>query len=1033
MRLLCLASLLILVLSSKSAFGQDVDLYLTGHYLAGKSIIKVNRDFDDAYMWVLGANNDVYRFNTLTKQVDDYSSKFQLFNNYKIFDIAGLGPDWVTLAIKTADSTILVNYHNGVINYPLRNRVNPLWGNITSIGASSTGTESLYQDAAHPVVLIATDRGLWRYSILYDVLIYNGSSASQVYSATYRTQLFVLNNVADTSGANLTPVISTNLGSFSNNPGVIKTGPQFGGGITTAFHTINTLFNSPFYFTPDVFWGNNTGMYQAKLRNSSPFLSPYKQYLTNVKINKIVDIFGLTSFGVNAAKENLLVGTDNGLYYSNSLLKAQPDNNLDSFTLYHFNPLGNIQINFVEVNFTSKFPPLCEDGIWCATDDGIYLIKPDYAGHFNSGKSISAIHFKDQDTSINKTSICAGSEAVIQLNDDVTANAIQWFKDGNAILNENGSKLTATATGDYYAVLYDPCAGVSANSNHLEVQVISSPVFSFNYPDKLQYCDSTQTTLKTDNNPGYHYRWYTNGVLNGDTTHTYTIKQSGKYKVEVSACTSSWAPSKEIEVDLINLPVPAIAADKAKYCAGDRAVLSVNAPTDTSYTINWYKDGNVLAAGQDQTSITVTTDGGYTVMISSKIAACWKASTVQPILFTPAPIFTFNYPAELRYCSGTRVVLKVTGDPKYKYRWYKDGTLTGDTVPALSVTQIGKYKAEVSSCDGSWVPTKEIKVDLISLPVPVINTDKPAYCMGDNAILSVNTPISTNYTINWYSDNNLVSAYTNQTSVTTTNGGSYTVSVVNNQPNSDGTTCSQTSTAQVIVFNPPPTASIQKVIRTTLCDGQTVDLKVSYNIGTVNWSTGQTSDQISVKQSGTYRATVTSAAGCTTQESVDVQFFPNPALNISNAAVCVPSHKTITLTAPIGMASYTWNGQSGTNIYVADHPQTVTLTVTDANGCQATQDIQVVDECPDIRIPNAFTPNGDGINDTWAIIGLEYDPKSMVRVFTRYGQQVYQSKGYGIPWNGESRGKKLPAGAYYYIINTKNGSQTFSGEVTIIY
>lgn len=242
-----------------------------------------------------------------------------------------------------------------------------------------------------------------------------------------------------------------------------------------------------------------------------------------------------------------------------------------------------------------------------------------------------------------------------------------------------------------------------------------------------------------------------------------------------------------------------------------------------------------------------------------------------------------------------------------------------------------------------------------------------------------------------------------------------------------------TSAAQPIIFNPPPTVSIQKIIRTTLCDGQTVDLKVRYDMGMVNWSTGQTTDQISVKKSGTYIATVTSSAGCSTEVSADAQFFPNPILNIPNTAVCVPAHITVTLKAPAGMTTYTWNGQQGSNTYIAGHPQTVTLTVTDANGCQATQDIQVADECPNIQITNAFTPNGDGINDTWNIIGLEYDQTAMVRVFTRYGQQVFQSKGYGTPWNGEYQGKKLPMGAYYYIINTKNGGQTYSGEVTIIY
>lgn len=133
------------------------------------------------------------------------------------------------------------------------------------------------------------------------------------------------------------------------------------------------------------------------------------------------------------------------------------------------------------------------------------------------------------------------------------------------------------------------------------------------------------------------------------------------------------------------------------------------------------------------------------------------------------------------------------------------------------------------------------------------------------------------------------------------------------------------------------------------------------------------------------------------------------------------------------MAFYNWNGKAGTNIYIVDHPQTVTLTVIDKNGCQATQDIQVIDECPNIVIPNAFTPNGDGVNDKWDIVGLEYDPTALVKIFTRYGQQVYESKGYNIPWDGTPKDKKLIPGVYYYIITTKNGSQTFSGVVTIIY
>ena len=46
---------------------------------------------------------------------------------------------------------------------------------------------------------------------------------------------------------------------------------------------------------------------------------------------------------------------------------------------------------------------------------------------------------------------------------------------------------------------------------------------------------------------------------------------------------------------------------------------------------------------------------------------------------------------------------------------------------------------------------------------------------------------------------------------------------------------------------------------------------------------------------------------------------------------------------------------------------------------------------------------------------------------------IYQSKGYGTAWDGRYRGQKLPSGTYYYIINVKNNTQTFSGSVTILY
>jgi gliding motility-associated-like protein len=1040
-----LRQLLVIFLISFTVNGyaqQDVQFHLNSHLLKGKTILKVKRDFYDPYLWVLASNNEVYRVNSITLTIDNYTPQFSAYNSLKFIDIAGRSKD--TVFIATA-STNVVQYKNGATR--LIGSANHIPGTVTSVGID----KSLYYQQSYQghTLMIGTENGFCHYNMDNEqpVMVVNDGS-SKVYEATYRKEMYK-DSTADytdfISGDTVEylPSVHTSWQDATVIGYLWEGGKTFGYNINTAYYiSANIEELGDEVDLTNLFWGNSKGMFQNNSNWSYFSGHSHGHYLNGINVNKITSIYGLDAFGDNGmqgyqgnTRENLLIGTDIGLYFSSSIYNGYLVNYtglLRPFSLFHYDELGNIRVNDISVNTSSTKMPICEDGVWLACDDGLYLIKPDYAAYINS-HPLQAASFQNMDASISQTTICAGTSITAVLSRVLYPElTVQWYKNGQELAAQTANSLEINSTGEYYAVLYDPCANIHWESNHLKVQVISTPVFSFNYPDKLQYCNQTQTTLQTDNNPQYHYRWYANGTLNGDTTYQYTVTQSGKYKVEVSACNNSWVPSKEIEVDLINLPIPTVTAGKPKYCAGETSVLTVNTPTDPNYTINWYKDGTLLNADQDKISIAVTEDGNYTVTLNSVNAPCSQTSAPQQVTFIPTPVFTFNYPDELRYCAGTPVTLTAAGNASYQYRWYKDRTLTGDVNTSLSIRQAGKYKVEVSSCDGSWVPTKEVQVDLINLPVPIINTDKPAYCIGDNAALSINVSQNPNYTINWYKDNVPLTVYTNQTSVTTTDAGNYSVSIVNNQPNTDGSICTQASAIQSIVFNPPPTASIQKTVRTTLCEGQTVDLKISYNTGTVNWSTGRTTDQISVTRSGTYRATVTSAAGCKTEATVDVQLFPNPILNISNTAVCVPSHKTVTLTAPAGLASYTWNGQIGTNTYLVDHPQTVTLTVTDANGCQATQDIQVADECPDIRIPNAFTPNGDGINDTWDIIGLEYDQTAMVRVFTRYGQQVYQSKGYGTPWNGEYKGKKLPTGAYYYIINMKNNNQTLSGEVTII-
>jgi gliding motility-associated-like protein len=110
---------------------------------------------------------------------------------------------------------------------------------------------------------------------------------------------------------------------------------------------------------------------------------------------------------------------------------------------------------------------------------------------------------------------------------------------------------------------------------------------------------------------------------------------------------------------------------------------------------------------------------------------------------------------------------------------------------------------------------------------------------------------------------------------------------------------------------------------------------------------------------------------------------------------------------------------------------TYTLTLTGAGNCTVSDNVLVKVLLAPV-VPNAFSPNGDGINDTWKIQYLESYPGATIDIFNRYGQKIFSSTGYNTEWDGKFNGSPLPIGTYYYIINPKNGRSIINGSVTII-
>ena len=92
-------------------------------------------------------------------------------------------------------------------------------------------------------------------------------------------------------------------------------------------------------------------------------------------------------------------------------------------------------------------------------------------------------------------------------------------------------------------------------------------------------------------------------------------------------------------------------------------------------------------------------------------------------------------------------------------------------------------------------------------------------------------------------------------------------------------------------------------------------------------------------------------------------------------------------------------------------------------------DSKPVTELP-FAVPGGISPNDDNINDTWLPLGFENYPNATVKVFNRWGQEVFYATSKMAPWDGTFDGKALPTADYYYILDLGDG-QTYNGVVTL--
>ena len=240
----------------------------------------------------------------------------------------------------------------------------------------------------------------------------------------------------------------------------------------------------------------------------------------------------------------------------------------------------------------------------------------------------------------------------------------------------------------------------------------------------------------------------------------------------------------------------------------------------------------------------------------------------------------------------------------------------------------------------------------------------------------------------------------------------------------------------------------------TLCPGIDIgNLSLTGNVGgvlnwlsstdNINWTPISNSTALqpydSLLQTTWYKA-VTQNGNCPTDTSSSVE------LTIIANLVSAGNDTTIFLGQSIqlngtGNGTALWSPIDGLDSITIFNPTatptatiTYLLTVTDNNSCISKDSVLITVDLLEFEglITNLFTPNGDGINDTWFIKDIGKYPESEVFVYNIYGKLVYTKKGYTNDWQGTYNGADLPDGTYYYVLRFEDNDKISKGSLDIL-
>ncbi|HMO32721.1 MAG TPA: PKD domain-containing protein [Lacibacter sp.] len=441
------------------------------------------------------------------------------------------------------------------------------------------------------------------------------------------------------------------------------------------------------------------------------------------------------------------------------------------------------------------------------------------------------------------------------------------------------------------------------------------------------------------------------------------------------------------------------------------------------------------------------------------IDACNQTETVfLPVVVREGPVAGFTTSGNT--CAGDTLfftgLVNAAGFTINRYRWTFPGNSFADVKDTSRVFPAsGSYDVffRITSTNGCF---SELGKTLTIAPLPVAAFTGPAEgCSGAALTFTDASTAGTGSIAGWnWGDGSSTTSTTGSAVSHSYAVGTYTVGL---QVVSAAGCRSQTAVQNVVV-HPNPVAAFTAA--SAACAGDTLRITDASQAATAplerwNWNLGDGNTvaagngnpvQHRYTNAGTYtiRLQVEDSRGCSSplagnnltvhplpdlQAGADKSIFAGSSV-VLDAAVSNPNDHTFAWTPATGLSD------AAVLNPVARPAATTRYTLSATHrsrGCRSTDEV-LVTVLAGLFIPNAFTPNGDGLNDAWRIPGLDLYPAAEVIIFNRWGQELLRRRNYNQrPWDGTYGNQPVPAGTYpYRILLNNDAGESRSGMVTVV-